>query len=75
MECSLVDEVQDPKTLNKAACNALKRNVINSPAFFCVREDGCLGAHSFKKSGVTQPCKCSCFKDDVDTQGKWKGKK
>ena len=45
---------------------------INNPEFLCVGEDGCFDAHSFKKSGATHPCRCSCSKDDVDARARWK---
>ena len=66
------DEGQTPEVLNRSAYQSLKKKVIDSSEFISVREDGCLGSHSFKKSGATHPRRCSCFKDDVDTQARWK---
>eukprot|EP00957_Ditylum_brightwellii_P197124 15018273-Ditylum_brightwellii.AAC.2 len=60
------NEGQTPEVLNRSAYATLKTKVIDNLEFLCVREDRCLGAHSFKKSGVTHPCHWSCFKDDVD---------
>eukprot|EP00957_Ditylum_brightwellii_P021317 1607629-Ditylum_brightwellii.AAC.1 len=69
------DERQTPEALNRSAYQSLKTKVVNSRDFIYVRQDGCLGAHSFKKSGATNPCCCSCFKDDVDARARWKRKK
>eukprot|EP00957_Ditylum_brightwellii_P085840 6529666-Ditylum_brightwellii.AAC.1 len=66
---------QTLEALNRSVYMALKVKVINNLEFLCVREDGCLGAYSFKKSEATHPHCCSCFKDDVDAQARWKRRK
>eukprot|EP00957_Ditylum_brightwellii_P012262 926392-Ditylum_brightwellii.AAC.1 len=57
---------QDPMSLNSSCYDVLRKHIIDSREFCWVREDGCLGAHSFKKFGATHPCHCGCLKDDVD---------
>eukprot|EP00957_Ditylum_brightwellii_P057958 4394556-Ditylum_brightwellii.AAC.1 len=69
------DEGQTLEALSRSAYRALKMKVIDSREFIHMRQDGCLGAHSFKKSGATHPCCCSCFKDDIDTIARWKRNK
>eukprot|EP00957_Ditylum_brightwellii_P184204 14030648-Ditylum_brightwellii.AAC.2 len=64
-------EWQTPEALNRSAYQSLKMKVIDSKEFICMRQDGCIGAHSFKKSGTTYPCCCSCFKEDADARTRW----
>eukprot|EP00957_Ditylum_brightwellii_P191407 14572747-Ditylum_brightwellii.AAC.2 len=66
------DKGQTHEALNRSAYQSLKTKVIISRDFICMRQDGCFGDHSFKKSGATHPCccSCSCFKDDIDTRAR-----
>eukprot|EP00957_Ditylum_brightwellii_P145424 11074202-Ditylum_brightwellii.AAC.1 len=74
MNYLLCGEGQTPEALNRSTYGALKTKVIDSREFICMRQDGYLDAHSFKKSRATHPCCCSCFKDDNDARAKWKRK-
>eukprot|EP00957_Ditylum_brightwellii_P044547 3378438-Ditylum_brightwellii.AAC.2 len=65
------DEGQTPDALNRSTYRALKTKVIDSREFICMRQARRIGAHSFKKSGATHPCHCSCFEDDVDARVKY----
>eukprot|EP00957_Ditylum_brightwellii_P150552 11464361-Ditylum_brightwellii.AAC.1 len=69
------DKEQTPEAFNMSAYTALKTKVIDSRELVCMRQDECLGAHSFKKSGATHPHCSSCFKDDVDARARWKRNK